>query len=247
MKRYSIYIIFVLFIAFIFYLGILAKRFEPEYQVQKIIITNNEIIPDEMIYEIISIKDSEDLKEIPAKTIIDRIEKIPYVKKAEGRFVDLHTFQIFITEIEPFFMMITKRGAFIISKDGKILPDDKRLRVFDLPILTVDNFKLANGLKVSENPEIENAFNTFLNIYKIDNALFEVISELNIDTNSDLVLFLTKPKGKILIGKSLNKFKALYFSEFWRNVILKNLDTNYDYIDLRFEDHIVVKTNSKNS
>ncbi len=247
MKRYSIYIIFVLFIAFISYLGILAKKFEPEYQVQKIIITNNQIIPDEMIYDFISIKNSEDLKEIPAKTIIDRIEKIPYVKNAEGRFVDLHTFQVFITEIEPFIMMITKQGSFIISKDGKILPDDKRLRVFDLPILTVNNFKLANGSKMSENPVIKNAFNAFLNIDKIDDALFEVTSELNIDTNSDLVLFLTKPKGKILIGKSLDKFKALYFSEFWRNVVLKNSDTNYDYIDLRFEDQIVIKTNSKNS
>lgn len=247
MKRYSIYIIFVLFIAFIFYLGILARRFEPEYQVQKIVITNNEIIPDEMIYEFISIKNSEDLKEIPAKTIIDRIEKIPYVKKAEGRFIDLHTFQVFITEIEPFIMMITENGSFIISKDGKILPDDKRLKVYDLPILTVNDFKLANNLNVSEDPEIENAFNTFLNIYRIDNALFEVISELNINKNFDLVLFLTKPKGKIFVGKSLDKFKALYFSEFWRNVILKNSDINYDYIDLRFEDQIVVKTNSKNS
>lgn len=247
MKRYSIYIIFVLFIAFILYLAVLARKFEPEYRVQKIIITNNDIIPDEMIYEFISIKNSEELKEIPAKTIVDRVEKIPYVEKAEGKFIDLHTFQVIVTEIEPFIMMITEKGSFIISKDGKILPDDKRLKVFDLPILTIANSKSVKSLTVSSNREIENAFKTFLNIHRTDNALFEVISELNINQNSDLVLYLTKPKGKILIGKTLDKVKVLYLSEFWRNVILKNSNADYDYIDLRFEDQIVVKTNSKNS
>jgi len=48
------------------------------------------------------------------------------------------------------------------------------------------------------------------------------------------------------VGNEIDKLRSLYLSEFWRQVILNFPDINYDYIDLRFKDQIIVK-HSNNS
>jgi hypothetical protein len=67
-----------------------------------------------------------------------------------------------------------------------------------------------------------------------------MISEMNIDNQNNLSLYLSQPRGKIIAGYELDKLRSLHLSEFWKQVILNSSD-EYEYIDLRFQDQIVVK------
>ncbi|MGB9664237.1 MAG: cell division protein FtsQ/DivIB [Ignavibacteria bacterium] len=243
MRRYSIYLISVLFIGFIVYLSVLAKKYEPKYRVENLVIVNNHIIPTEVLLDFIQVKSKEELADLTADLILDRIEKYPYVKRVEGFFVDTVTYQVKVEEVIPFFIAVTNLGNFIVTKENKIIPEDTRLNIIDLPVLTISSNLTRENLKPN-NPLFSAAFKSFENIYKTDKGLFETISEMNIDNQQNLNLYLTKPKGKILAGNEIDKFRAFYLSEFWRQIILNDPNINYDYIDLRFQNQIVVKKTS---
>lgn len=245
MKKFGLYIFSILYVALIIFLIILAKKYEPKYRVENLVIVNNKIVPVEVLLDFIKIKDKETLKELTAEMILDRIEKYPYVKDVEGMFIDTITYLVKIKEVEPFFIAVTNLGNFVVTRENKILPEDPRLKILDLPVLTVSNKLNANDVN-SKNENFLVGFKSFTNIYKTDKALFEIISEMNIDNEKKLSLYLTKPKGKIIAGNEVDKSIALYLSEFWRQIILNSPDVNYDYIDLRFKDQIVVK-HSNNS
>lgn len=240
MRRIGIYIITVIFIVIIVFLARTAKKYEPIFYVKNIVFENNYIIPSNILLEFIGVSDRKSLSNLSAEIIIDRIEKHPYVKKAEGVFIDSTTLKITLHEVEPFILMVTNSGNYVLTKDKRIIPEDIRLKIIDLPLLTISG--TLNAARKLNQKLIDNSFETFSNIQKTDVALLEIVSELNIDDNLNMILYLTKPKGKILLGKSFDKRKALYLSEFWRKIILHNSDVNYEYIDLRFKDQIVVKS-----
>ncbi len=239
MKNISIYIFLVLFIAINVVLFITAKNYKPEFNLKYLVIENNKIIPTEVLIEFANIKDKETLSSLSAELIVDRIEKHPYVKRAEGSFVDSNTIKVRIEEVEPFVMILYNNKNLIITKDKKLIPDDIRLNILDLPVVTFDA-DLKN-IQLKDSKLFDLIFKSLENLHNTDKALFEIISEMNVNKNFDLTFYLTKPKGKILIGKEVNKTKAIYLSEFWRKVILTNPANEYEYIDFRFNDQIVVK------
>lgn len=249
MKNLSIYIISILFLGFIAYLSFIAKKYEPKYRVENLVIENNKIIPSDLLLEYINVKDKSSLKDISAEMILDRIEKHPYVKRAQGVFVDSTTFKVTIEEVEPFLMFITGDGNYIITKDNNALPEIEKLSIIDLPVVTMSYIKKQNIKTIKKRELFDLAHNCFNKIYETDRGLFATISEMNIDNNFNLSLYLTKPKAKIIVGKEFDKNKALYISEFWRQIILNTNHISYDYIDLRFNEQIVVKhsNNFKNS
>lgn len=244
MRRYSIYLLSVLFIGFIVYLSMLAKKYEPKYRVENLVIVNNHIIPTEVLLDFIQVKSKEDLMNLTADLILDRIEKYPYVKRVEGIFIDTITYQVKVEEVTPFFFAVTNLGNFYVTNENKIIPEDTRLNIIDLPVLTISFNLTVDNLKPND-PYFSAAFKSFENIYRTDKGLFEIISEMNIDNQQNLNLYLTKPKGKIVAGSKIDKLRALYLSEFWRQVILNEPNTSYDYIDLRFQNQIVVKRLNK--
>jgi|GEM_PF-1984485 cell division septal protein FtsQ len=245
MRKIVFYIFSILFVVFIVYLAILAKKYDPKYRVENLVIVNNNIIPTDVLLEFIQVKDKESLKELNAEMILDRIEKYPYVNRVEGIFIDTITYQVKIEEVEPFFVAVTNLGNFIVTKEKKILPEDTRLKIIDLPVLTISKQLHLDKINLLDE-SFSLAYKSFENIYKIDKALFEIISEMNIDNKNKLSLFLTKPRSEIIVGNEIDKLRSLYLSEFWRQVILNFPDINYDYIDLRFKDQIIVK-HSNNS
>jgi hypothetical protein len=67
-----------------------------------------------------------------------------------------------------------------------------------------------------------------------------MISEVNIGNQTNRSRYRSQPRGKIIAGNELDKLRSLHLSEFWKQVILNSSD-EYEYIDLRFQDQIVVK------
>ncbi len=242
MRRYLVYIFFALFLVFIALVTKLANYYKTKFRIENVVITNNRIIPTGYLLNYIHIKSKEDLISLTPEIILDRIEKHPYVLRAEGYYVDSVTFNINVVEIQPFAIVIANKKNYVITEDKQIIPLLPEIMVVDLPVITLSGLTINPDYKKNLSPEIENVISTLLTIKKVDNGLFNVISELTInEKNKDLICFLTKPRGRIILGKVLDQVKAVYFSEFWRQVILTDESDNYDYIDFRFNNQIVVK------
>ncbi len=241
MRKIRFYIFSLLYLGFIIILISLAKNYESEYRIENLVITNNKIIPTTLLLEFAKISDKESLTELKAEVIIDRIEKHPFVKEAEGFFVDSTTLKIKVEEFNPFVRLITKNGNYVFTKEKRIIPDTLGLQIYDLPVVTFDKTITEIYQMKNDRSLLELVYQAFYNIYETDRALFEILSEINLNNDNDLVIYLSNPKGKIIVGKILDKRIAVYLSGFWREVILKNKNLDYEYIDLRFSDQIIVK------
>lgn len=242
MKGFSVYIGFLLLLAFVVYMTKTANRYETKNRIENIVISNNKIIPTEYLLKYINVDSKEKLRLLTPEIILDRIEKHPFILHAEGHYVDSITYSINITEVQPFAILIINKNYFVFTEDKQILPLLPQIQNIDLPLITITNFNGDVKKGLQSDTILNNLFTSLMNIRDVDNGLFNVLSEMVIDSeNGNLICYLSKPKGKIIFKRNIDKLQAFYFSSFWRRVILNNEFDNYHYIDFRFVNQIVTK------
>ncbi len=150
MRKLWIYIVLVLFLIINGLMISTAKKYEPKYVVKNLVITNNQIIPTDVLLEFINVKDKETLTSLTAEMIIDRIGKHPYVKNVEGVFVDSTTYVVSVKEVEPFLLIMTDNQNYVLTKEKKLIPEDPNLNVLDLPVVTFSSTQIDyNKLKAN--------------------------------------------------------------------------------------------------
>lgn len=220
---------------------IIAQRFGENSTIKNLVISNNKIIPSEVLLDFILLRSKEALESVTGEIIIDRIEKHPYIKSVNGYFVDSTTFQVEIIEVVPFAIILTSKEQYVLTDDKKLIKYDNSLNLYNLPVVTCYFMKKFNKNDPNSQRIIENIYSSLYNIIKVDKGLYNIISELNLERKDKINLYLTEPRAKILVGDKIDLKKAIYLSEFWRQVILFNVATDYQYIDLRFKDQIVTK------
>lgn len=247
MKKVLLYIGFILFIVLVIWITIIAQRFTGDSKVKNLVITNNKIIPSEVLLDFILLRNKEALESVTGEIIIDRIEKHPYIKSVNGYFVDSITFQVDIEEVIPFAMILTSNDQYVLTNDKKLIKYDNSLNLYNLPVVTCSFMKKFDKNDPNSQRFIESIYSSLDNIFKVDKGLYNIISELNLEREDKINLYLTEPRAKILVGDRIDLKKAIYLSEFWRQVILFDGATNYQYIDLRFKDQIVTKKIRNNS
>lgn len=226
---------------------IIAQRFGENSTIKNLVISNNKIIPSEVLLDFILLRSKEALESVTGEIIIDRIEKHPYIKSVNGYFVDSTTFQVEIIEVVPFAIILTSKEQYVLTDDKKLIKYDNSLNLCNLPVVTCYFMKKFNKNDPNSQRIIENIYSSLYNIIKVDKGLYNIISELNLERKDKINLYLTEPRAKILVGDKIDLKKAIYLSEFWRQVILFNVATDYQYIDLRFKDQIVTKKIRNNS
>lgn len=241
MKKVFLYISFILFIVLVIWTTIIAQRFGENSTIKNLVISSNKIIPSEVLLDFILLRSKEDLESVTGEIIIDRIEKHPYIKSVNGYFVDSNTFQVEIIEVVPFAIILTSKEQYVLTDDKKLIKYDNNLNLYNLPVVTCYFMKKFNKNDPNSQRIIENIYSSLYNIIKVDKGLYNIISELNLERKDKINLYLTEPRAKILVGDKIDLKKAIYLSEFWRQVILFNVATDYQYIDLRFKDQIVTK------
>lgn len=247
MKKVFLYISFILFIVLVIWTTIIAQRFGENSTIKNLVISSNKIIPSEVLLDFILLRSKEDLESVTGEIIIDRIEKHPYIKSVNGYFVDSTTFQVEIIEVVPFAIILTSKEQYVLTDDKKLIKYDNNLNLYNLPVVTCYFMKKFNKNDPNSQRIIENIYSSLYNIIKVDKGLYNIISELNLERKDKINLYLTEPRAKILVGDKIDLKKAIYLSEFWRQVILFNVATDYQYIDLRFKDQIVTKKIRNNS
>jgi len=242
LKRIAVFLFLIFFVIGILFLSRTAQNFEVKFRIEKIVLEQNEIVPTSEILNFARINSEKKLEELTPEMVLDRIEKHPYIKSAEGSFLDSVTFSIRVKEVEPFALIFGTQVKSCLTSDGKILPFNPVIKIYDLPIITGIELERNNQLNtVNSIPHLTKVFETLHSLRAIDFALFSSISELQIDEKNKFYGYLSKPQAKIIFDKSFDFKRGIQLSEFWRQIILNQNSIRYEYIDLRFKDQIVVK------
>lgn len=242
MRKLAVYIFLILVVIGFLFISRTAQDFEVKFRIEKIELENNVIVPTFEILNFARINSGDNLKELSPEMVIDRIEKHPYIKSAKGNFLDSITLNIRLREVEPFALIFGRESKSCLTADGKIIPFNSVIKMYDLPLITgIEIEKHSKPFSITGNNKITTAFEILQTLKEIDFAFFSSLSEIEITQKGTYCGYLSKPHAKIIFNKNFDFKKGIQLSEFWRQIVLNQSEMRYEYIDLRFKDQIVVK------
>ena len=113
---------------------------------------------------------------------------------------------------------------------------------FDLPVLAglQSTAEFVAG-KPTKNRGALDALNLLAMAKEIDDDLYRNISEIRLDGGSDLLFYTAESGVPVIIGRSNVGSKLVKLDAFWRSVVPLQGAARLQYIDLRFEDQVVVR------
>ncbi len=237
-RRASQLLLLAMIFAIVAMLIFLAQNWSARQIIFKISISGNKIIDaDELISSIEKIvlnapRDSVNLRKI--ETLIDRH---PYVFESTASFNRPSELEIEVTERKPVAYFITRGGNLkIIDKLGQLLSFRKINDGF-LPVISGQHLS-----KSKVKPAIDNALKLINSLKGVSpKFLYNIVSEIIIGQNGSIALKLNDSKGKFIIGSVNNIENKLYKLEiFLKKRFYKGVAQNFNYVDLRWKNQVVV-------
>ncbi len=212
------------------------------YKMSNIQINGNRFIPETKIFTLCgyNLKDDSEIK-LNVDSIATRIMALKNIKGVSITHRPPRLLNITIEEYEPV-AFIYGKGLNLIDGDGYLIPIPPSKTVWDLPLISGIQTSLG---KLGNQTIASDAYLALEIIRYLEDEnplLYGLISEINLSKKNSIVLHLIKGGTKIRVTRVsfykelfvLNNFIANYLD--WRHL------ASLDYIDLRFENQLVVKS-----
>jgi len=134
---------------------------------------------------------------------------------------------------------------FYIASDGTVLPYVASSETYDIPVISgVDSL---NGVKTGQklyNADVQEALD-IIEVSKLTSEnLSHSISEIHLRKGHDLVLYSFEAGVPIIFGKGDAVKKIVKLDAFWQKFIQNNETKDIQYIDIRFDDQVIVSRKS---
>lgn len=130
---------------------------------------------------------------------------------------------------------------FYIDDEGVVLPYIASSEGYDIPIISGadSNSLIKPGQKIL-NSDIREALEIIAAAKETSSEIFHAISEIKLRKGRDIVCYTFESGAPIIFGKGDIVQKIVKLDAFWQKFI-QNSDTgDIQYIDIRFDDQVVV-------
>jgi cell division septal protein FtsQ len=205
---------------------IIAYRSTGIFDLRKIIVMNEKILEPGQIIDISKIKKGKRIMDIDKAAAIDNLNASPYIESSKISLIYPATLIIEITETEPIAFANCEGELRYVDRQGDLLGKVKPKSGYDLPII--------NSAVTPETVE-------FLNLsLKTSPLMYHQISEIEC-IDSGIELYLSKSSTKIIVGKDEFPKKIVILENFLKEEYDSIPFGRVDYIDLRFDDQVVMK------
>ncbi|MBI2429570.1 MAG: FtsQ-type POTRA domain-containing protein [Ignavibacteriales bacterium] len=137
--------------------------------------------------------------------------------------------------------MLTGSELFYIDEEGVVLPYIASSEGYDIPIISGadSNSQIKAGRKIL-NSDIQEA----LEIIRIAKAaspeIYHAISEIRLRKGHDIVCYTFESGAPVIFGKGDIAQKVVKLDAFWQKFMRNSDPRDIQYIDIRFDDQVVV-------
>jgi cell division septal protein FtsQ len=199
---------------------------------------------------IVAAKDILALAKVPANNLMfdldlyaieQRILKNEYVKSAAVYRDIPNRIRITIEERVPVVAIVLERLCYL-DDEGVILPPARSQFIFDLPLLTgmMTESELTYG-KPTTNKNVLQGLEILSVAKAVDKEMYRNISEICLEANKGFVFYTAEFGVPVVLGRGDIGTKLVKFEGFWKSVVSRNSPEDLQYIDLRFNDQVVVQ------
>ena len=233
-------LLFVLLIGWILYLSFTSERSKLADEINKIQVTGNRLLNENDYLAFARLNSSEQLKGITLPVIKSRLEKHPYINRANVEFSGNNEVHIDLKEKKVKAVILSENKLFLVSDKFEVLPFFPNTKIGDIPVITnLTHDALLQKDEILKTPGLVDAFKIMDAAYFTDEELSKKLSEINLRKGGDIILLFSGIKPPVILGRGYTAEKILAFDQLLNtDDSNKELVMNSSYIDLRFRNEI---------
>lgn len=270
MKRFKTIMLFTVVLILAFSGIVLSGYWKDRANIKKIEVTGNLTLTKEELFDFARINDSLLLSNSLSLEVIEtRISKHPNVKSVNATREN-GTIKIVVSEKTPFAVVTNGKRMFLVDDALNLYSLKKENNSIDLPVISGLSAELdLSSMTKSDLRNLKIARYLIGKAAIIDRILYNFISEIRFSDSTGMILYTSddvtpvylfdygtlqfKIKGNTAVKEidisdeafrdTIDK-KLLVLNSFLKQVILYKSRFSFEFVDLRYEDMVVVKNNS---
>ncbi len=222
-----------------------ANLWKTSLRVQRVTVEGNRIVETAEIMQLVRIQKNTQLQDIDLTAVRKDILSHHFIKDAVVERDLPATLKITITERLPL-AIVNSAEILYLDEDGVVLPHSISKQLFDLPVLSgiSPEIALAPGGTIN-NPDVHEALQILATSKLVSKELYHLISEVQLRSGGDIVLYAAEWGVPIIFGRGDIANKLVRLEAFWNDIAREKGSQRLQYVDLRFDDQVVVRWNQK--
>lgn len=241
-RRISFGLVFLLLLGILLTVG--ANAWKSSLVVQKVAVEGNRVVATNEILQLAHVSPGMKLYDLDLTVIQRDVASHHFLRSAVVERDLPSTIRITVEERRPL-ALLRHNEILYVDRDGVVLPHQVSRELFDLPIIT--------GLPASPRPrvgttltnqDLREALSILIAAEVIGKELYHLISEVQLRNGGDLVLYTAEGGIPVLYGRGNAAEKLMRLEAFWNAVVREQGTQHVEYVDVRFEDQIVVRWKS---
>jgi cell division protein FtsQ len=180
--------------------------------------------------------------EVTLPVIKDRLEKHPYISKADVEYLSKTKIKATVTEKNIFAIILSDEETFFITEDFEVLPILPNVEMMEFPLISnLRESKKIKALKILRSSEMLEAFRIIEAARFTEMSLYKNLVEINLRNGGDIILTFSGMKAPIIFGHGHESRKMLSLEVIFKEITDAKKDySTADYIDLRFSNEIYI-------
>lgn len=220
---------------------VLANVWKSGLVVRHVAVSGNRIVETSEILQLAQLEPETKMYELDLMEVQRNVLNHHFVKTAVVERDLPSTLRIRITERTPV-AMVHRGDVLYIDDEGVVLPRVSARELFDLPIISGlrGGLSLTIGARITD-PDIREALALLSTARFVSKDMYHLLSEVHLRNGGDVVVYTTEGGLPVLFGRGSAVRKFVYLEAFWKNIVRERGTQGLEYVDLRFEDQIVVR------
>jgi cell division septal protein FtsQ len=209
--------------------------------VSKVIVEGNRIVEANEILQFAHVKPGTPMYDLDLAAIRRDVVSNFFIKDAVVERDLPSTIRITVHERIPL-ALINNGQILYVDEEGVVLPHSISKETFDLPILSgvSSAASLKPGTRIND-PEVQEALVILSAAKLVGKELYHVLSEVHLRNGGDIVLYAAEGGVPIIFGHGNVASKMVRLEQFWNEVVRERGAQHVQYVDLRYDDQVVVR------
>jgi cell division septal protein FtsQ len=235
-----VYIYFALIAFALLAVFVVKAKWQQHAPARQVSVEGISVISKEEIVRLMKLPPNVPMYEIDLTSLQRNILTNSFVKKVVIQRDAPSTLRVIIEERTPSAILLAN-DLFYIASDGMVLPYIASSETYDIPVISgVDSL---NGIKPGQrlfNADVQEALEIIEASKITGKNISHAISEIRLRKGHDLVLYSFETGVPIIFGKGDAAKKIVKLDAFWQKFIQNNETKDIQYIDIRFDDQVIV-------
>jgi cell division protein FtsQ len=225
-----------------------ALQWKDRSSITSVVVEGEHILSSSKIIQLAHLQQNAGMYDIDLTVIGENIRKNPFIKNVVVQRDAPSTLRIMVTERTPAAMIVRNGSSdpLYIDSQGYILPRVDSEALFDVPVITGVDSTVVVGQQTTQ-ADIVGALQVLQAAHDVGDDVLHMISEIRIRDGHDMILYSSDNGIPIIFGRGDAVKKMVELDAFWKKFVLPQGAQNIQYIDLRFDDQVIVANKNQTS